>query len=121
MSLPRPSSRTTGAAGKISLMNILVLLVAAATAAWTQTTITEGDRAKWTALKEARFQIPEGKRAVDLLIEMNALLGSSDPFLRDVIAYSAAEQWILREHRLDADQLRRVSDLWLNNLHDGLG
>lgn len=82
-----------------------------------QTTAT----ARWIALKESGFHVPAGTRAVDLLVEMNALLASPDPKLRDEVAYSAAEQWIVRDRKLDPDQLRQVRDLWLRNLRDGVG
>ena len=42
-----------------------------------------------------------------MLVEMNPLLESDDPVLRDDVAYSAAERWILREHRLSPSELRR--------------
>ncbi len=49
-------------------------------------------------------------------------LASPDPVLRDDVAYTAAERWILRERRrLTPDELRQLRDLWLSNLQDGLG
>lgn len=52
---------------------------------------------------------------------MNALLASDDPVLRDDVAYSAAERWILRDRKLSPTELRRLLQLWTGNLGDGLG
>jgi hypothetical protein len=78
-------------------------------------------RADWIALAEGGFVVPEGRSAVDLLQEMNPLLSSDDPILRDEVAYSAAERWILRERRLSAADLRRMLQTWTANLDDGVG
>jgi hypothetical protein len=73
----------------------------------------------WRELVEADFQVPEGERAVDLLLEMDALLASPDPWLRDEVAYSAAVRWIFADPVLSDDELRQVMGRWLGNL--GLG
>jgi hypothetical protein len=75
----------------------------------------------WVALAKGGFAVPEGRTAVDLLIEMNALLASGDPVLRDDVAFSAAERWILRDRRVGPADLRRLLQLWTKNLDDGLG
>lgn len=67
------------------------------------------------------FVRPPGVSARDLLIEMNPLLGSTDPVLRDEVAYGAAERWLLRDQALTPDDLRAVRTLWLTNLSRGLG
>jgi hypothetical protein len=78
-------------------------------------------RAGWIALAEGGFVIPNGRSAVEMLQDMNPLLASEDPVLRDDVAYSAAERWILRERRLSPTDLRRMLQLWTTNLDDGLG
>jgi hypothetical protein len=60
-------------------------------------------------------------RAVDALLDMNALLASPDPKLRDEVAYATAERLILRERALTPDELRRVAAQWSANLENGLG
>jgi len=65
--------------------------------------------------------VPDGRSAIAVLVEMNALLASDDPVLRDDVAYSAAERWILRDRRLSPADLRRLLQLWTANLDDGLG
>jgi len=78
------------------------------------------DRAEWVALAKGGYVLPEGQRAVDVLLEMNALLGSPDPVLRDDVAFGAAERWI-RDGKLSAAELRQLLELWTANTADGLG
>ncbi|HEX3646028.1 MAG TPA: DUF2785 domain-containing protein [Vicinamibacterales bacterium] len=78
-------------------------------------------RSDWIALAKGGFIVPSGRTAAEMLTEMNQLLGSNDPVLRDEVAYSAAERWILRDHRLSPPELRSLLRLWTTNLDDGLG
>jgi hypothetical protein len=78
-------------------------------------------RTEWIALAHGGFVIPGGRTAVDMLTEMNQLLASDDPILRDEVAYGAAERWIVREHRLSPADLREMLRLWTKNLDEGLG
>jgi len=86
-----------------------------------QSTPAARNRADWIALPKGGFTVPDGQRAIDLLREMNALLASPDPVLRDEVAYSAAERWILRERALSPADLRAVMAMWSGNLDEGLG
>lgn len=78
-------------------------------------------RTHWLALANGGFIVPEGRTAADLLLEMNALLASPDPVLRDEVAFSAAERWVVRERRVAPADLRRLRQAWEANLDDGLG
>jgi hypothetical protein len=78
-------------------------------------------REGWIALAKSGFALPPDRHAVDVLMEMNDLLFSTDPVLRDDVAYSAAERWILREKTVDAAELRQLLERWSRNLEDGLG
>ena len=78
-------------------------------------------RSDWIALAKGGFNVPAGRTAIDMLVEMNDLLASDDPVLRDDVAFSAAEKWILRDHRLSPADLRRVMKQWIGNLDKGLG
>lgn len=78
-------------------------------------------KADWIALARGGFVVPAGRTALGMLSDMNQLLASTDPVLRDDVAYSAAERWILREQRLSAADLRVLLQLWTRNLDDGLG
>ena len=79
------------------------------------------DRSYWVALAKTGFAPPDGQDVFPLLIEMNPLLGSPDPVLRDDVAYSAAERWILRDRRVAPAQLRELMKQWTANLENGLG
>jgi len=78
-------------------------------------------REDWMALAKGGFVVPPDRHAVDMLMEMNDLLFSTDPMLRDDVAYSAAERWILRDKRVDAGELRQLLERWSRNLENGLG
>jgi hypothetical protein len=78
-------------------------------------------REDWIALTKGGFVLPPEQRSLDVLVEMNPLLFSPDPVLRDDVAYSAAERWILRDKSVDAAGLRQLLEQWSRNLADGLG
>ena len=102
---------------------LLVLLAGASliSPASAQAPASPRSRDEWIRLKDNGFALPDGAKAFDRLVEMNGLLASTDPVLRDDVAYTAAERWVLRERRLTADEVRGLRDLWLSNLEDGLG
>lgn len=75
----------------------------------------------WVALRDATFAVPAGETAAGLLREMNALVASTDPFLRDNVAYEAAARWIYTDGLLSPDEQRAVLAQWTANLRDGLG
>lgn len=79
------------------------------------------DRDAWLALAKSGFRLADGQRPIDVLVEMNPLLGSPDPVLRDDVAYSAAERWILRDKVVSPDDLRTLIKQWTTNLDNGLG
>lgn len=78
-------------------------------------------REQWLALASGGFPVPAGETPYGLLVEMNALLASPDPALRDEVAYSAAAAWIVSKRLVEPDDLRRLITLWSANLDDGLG
>jgi hypothetical protein len=78
-------------------------------------------RAEWVALRESNFTVPAGQTPIALLRQMNALVGSTDPFLRDNVAYEAAARWIYTNGALSADEQREMLNLWTTNLQAGLG
>ncbi len=79
------------------------------------------DRDFWVALRAADFRLPPEESALPLTLEAAALLGSTDPELRDDIAYEAIETWVLREHRLNAAELDRLRIVFSTNARRGLG
>ena len=78
------------------------------------------DREGWIALAKGGFTLSPDQRAIDLLQAMNPLLASPDPVLRDDVAYSAAERWILRDKLVPPDGLRALTRQWTSNLGNGL-
>lgn len=102
---------------RAAVVMLFVLAGAAPALAQTQTR----SRDAWLALAKGGFAVPAGTTASALLVEMNALLASPDPVLRDEVAYSAAERWILRDKAVAPDDLRRLLALWSANLDGGLG
>jgi Protein of unknown function (DUF2785) len=95
----------------------LVLALACADSASAQTR----PREQWVALVQGGFAVPAGETPYALLVEMNALLASPDPVLRDEVAYSAAAAWVVSKRIVGPDDLRRLITLWSANLDDGLG
>ncbi len=93
----------------------LLLTIACATSSQAQTRTRE----QWLALAKGGFAVPAGETAAGLLVEMNPLLFSPDPVLRDEVAYSAAERWIVGKRTVAPDDLRRLITLWTANLDDG--
>ena len=68
-------------------------------------------REAWLTLARSGFAVPPGDTAAGLLVDMNALLASPDPVLRDEVAYSAAATWIVSKRLVGADDLRRLITL----------
>lgn len=99
------------------LASALVLALACTPSATAQTRTRE----QWVALAQGGFAVPAGETPYGLLVEMNALLGSPDPVLRDEVAYSAAAMWIVSRRLVGPDDLRRLITRWSGNLDDGLG
>ena len=79
------------------------------------------DRGFWITIVKSGYAVPDGETAFGLLKEMNALLASTDPVLRDDVAYGAAERWIVRQKLLSPDEQRAIMKLWTENLASGLG
>ena len=79
------------------------------------------DKAYWLAIARDDFRVPHGESADALVVELNGLLGSPDPQLRDDCAYSIAAAWIYRDKRLSNETLRSLLATWTGNLEKGLG
>lgn len=78
-------------------------------------------REYWIAIRASDFAVPEGAQPYSLLVEMNDLLGSTDPVLCDDVAYSAAARWVYRKRLLSAAEERQLLELWRGNLGAGVG
>jgi hypothetical protein len=82
----------------------------------------EPERARdfWVALVANGFEVPAGEKPFELLVEMNALLASPDPVLRDDVAYGAAVRWVYRKRVLSGEQQKQLVAMWTANLTKGL-
>jgi hypothetical protein len=79
------------------------------------------NKAFWLALRADGFRLPPGQSALPLALEAAALLGSTDPALRDAVAYEALEAWIYEQHLLAAGELERLRATLAANAKRGLG
>jgi Protein of unknown function (DUF2785) len=79
------------------------------------------DREYWRQIAKNHYAIPAGQEAFPLLQELSGYLGSSDPELRDDLAYSMVAVWIGRQKKLSAEQLVTFVEQWQGNLRSGIG
>lgn len=75
----------------------------------------------WAAIVAAGHAVPAGEDALQLLLELDEVLGSRDSHLRDDCGFGIAVQWLLRQHLVEPAGLRQLRDRWLANLQQGLG
>jgi hypothetical protein len=78
------------------------------------------DKAFWQAIVDADGAVPAGRTVEELTPELLAYLGSTDPFLRDEVAYPLVDAWVHNGAYSDA-QLRAILDQLAANLEIGLG
>jgi hypothetical protein len=79
------------------------------------------DRAFWVGLRSAGFRLPQGEPVLPLALEAASLLASTDPELRDDIAYEAIETWVYRAQLLDPAELSQLRATLSANARRGLG
>jgi hypothetical protein len=96
-------------------------LVAAFGSAHGEAQRTVHDRSFWVSLRAAGFRLPQSEPALPLALEAASLLASTDPELRDDIAYQAIETWVYREQRFDAAELNPLRATLAANARQGLG
>jgi hypothetical protein len=75
----------------------------------------------WLQLRAKEFALADGQSALPLALEAANLLGSTDPQLRDGIAYEALETWIYGRPALTPAELETVRALLVTNARKGLG
>ena len=75
----------------------------------------------WRTLKQQQFKLAPGQSAAELASEATQLLGSTDPEVRDGIAYEALFDWVYGEQLLSAAQLEQLRDQLAPNAVRGLG
>src|SRR5271156_4365929 len=79
------------------------------------------DRAFWRAIQTNHYAVPEGESAVALAHELSVYLGSPDPELRDDLAYSILDVWIIERPQLSRQELIPFEEEWSANLKVGMG
>lgn len=79
------------------------------------------DKPYWVALRTDHFKLASGEPVLPLALEAAALLGSTDPELRDGVAYEAMVAWVYAEPRLDAAGLEQLRNTLVGNARRGLG
>ncbi len=75
----------------------------------------------WRTLREAQFKLAPGQSAAALATEATQLLGSTDPEMRDGIAYEALVAWVYRDQLLSAAQLQQLQAQLERTATDSLG
>jgi hypothetical protein len=79
------------------------------------------DKAFWQSVLDADGAVPEGQTIEALTPELLAYLGSTDPFLRDEVAFEVLAAWIVRDRHYSPAELRTLGDSLAENLSVGLG
>ena len=74
----------------------------------------------WRTILKQHAAVPEHESADALAHELSAMLGSTDPELRDDLAYSILATWIYR-NVLSTPTLIALTDEWRANLQTGIG
>jgi hypothetical protein len=82
-----------------------------ARAAKAQTPATH-DRIFWHTILKDNYRVPQGQSVFPLIQELTTYLGSSDPGLRDDIAYTLIDAWIAYQKQLSAPELVTLLDEW---------
>jgi hypothetical protein len=79
------------------------------------------DRQFWRDIAKNHYAIPKGQQVFSLVRELSGYLGSPDPELRDDLAYSILDVWIVYRNQLSATELNSLESEWENNLRAGIG
>ena len=105
----------------LALAVLVVALLSPATSAAAPQSTPKHDREFWHSIQSNHYAVPERESAAALAQELSAHLGSPDPELRDDLAYSILDVWILRRPQLSRQELIPFLDAWTANLKIGLG
>ena len=79
------------------------------------------DRQFWRNIVKNNYRVPPGPPVLPLINELSTYFASPDPELRDDLAYSLIDAWILRQKLLSAPELISLLDQWQANLRTGIG
>ena len=95
---------------------VLVVGIAQAAPARIQQPGGTHDKPFWRGLIKNEYKPPAGESAAPLAFELSKMLGSSDPEVRDDIAYNILSTWIYKTHQLDTATVRALTAERLGNL-----
>jgi len=112
---PRGLHRRRPGAVRLGLVAVVVLLAATTVAA------NAHDRAYWDGLAARHFALADGTDVEPLVEEAVGFLGSTDPALRDGIAYEALATWVYQDARLAPPALERLRSRLQADARRGLG
>jgi hypothetical protein len=75
----------------------------------------------WRDLINKKAPPPPADQLPAMLTELSGYLGSTDPELRDDIAYSVLSSWIYRQRIVPVELRRTLMNEWIGNLSKGIG
>jgi hypothetical protein len=86
-----------------------------------QQTLSSHDRVFWRSIVQDNYRVPPGQSAFALIHELNNYLGTPDPELRDDLAYTLMDAWIVYQQQLSGPELISLLGTWQSNLREGIG
>jgi hypothetical protein len=75
----------------------------------------------WRDLVNKKSPPPPADQLPAMLTELSGYLGSTDPELRDDIAYTVLSSWIYRQRIVPVELRRTLMNEWIGNLSKGIG
>jgi hypothetical protein len=75
----------------------------------------------WRKIAANKYEVLEGEKKFALAKELSGYLKSSDPELRDDLAYSILATWVLAPDGFSKDELLALEEEWRGNLRMGIG
>lgn len=79
------------------------------------------DKTFWQQIVENDCAVPAGQTAAELTPQLLEILGSTDPELRDDVAYIVFARWIVRDEHYSPDDLRGLITILTDNLSWKIG
>ena len=104
-------------------MGLMVRILTIALIALTTSPLAAEQHSKeyWRDLVNKKSPAPPADQLPAMLTELSGYLGSTDPELRDDIAYTVLSSWIYRQKIVSVEQRRALMNEWIANLSKGIG
>src|SRR5215469_10893133 len=106
---------------KVMLTLLAVCLATGGIQAQTPSNHNTHSRQYWRQIAAAHYALPAGEKAFPLAQELSHYLASPDPELRDDLAYSILDTWLVRQKLLSSEELLSLLKEWQGNLRVGIG